>query len=158
MTALPGGRAEAAPRVVVQLAKDALGGRLDLVRLRRGCSVFLIGGGLGRLAMARFRAVSAASRYFSIRNEEVCSASPTLSKPLAEPSGGQQVLQIDVDAQQIADGVLVLDPVEPPQDDPPFRDPPGGGRFHLLAGPVGEGLKVFPRRPRLRLPAASRPP
>ena len=42
-----------------------------------GCTSFMLyrlsitGGGLGRLAIARFKAVSAASRYFSIRKLDV---------------------------------------------------------------------------------------
>ena len=83
----------------------------------------------------------------------MCSASPTLSKPSAELSGGQQLLQIDVDAEQVADGVLVLDAVEPPQDDaalgllPDLLDrddvpvDPGDQAIHLGLARTGLGLR-----------------
>ena len=48
--------------------------------------------GCGRLAIASSSARFAASRYFSIKNDDVCSAFPTLSKPLAELSIGNEAL------------------------------------------------------------------
>ena len=44
-----------------------------------------------------------------------------MSKPLADVSSRQQVLQIDVHAQQVAHRVLVLGPVEPAQDNAALR-------------------------------------
>ena len=61
---------------------------------------------------------------------------------------GQQLLQVDVDAEQVADGVLVLDPVEPAQDRAALCAPGGPG---LRLDPAGERLNVLLRRPRLRL-------
>ena len=52
----------------------------------------------------------------------------------------QQVFQIDVHAQQVAHGVLVLGPVEPAQDDPPLRRHCGRcRRLHPPANPVRQG-------------------
>jgi len=56
-----------------------------------------------RLGMLRDRGVqafSAASRYFSIKNDALCSASPTLSNPLAAAVDGQHFLQLEVDARR----------------------------------------------------------
>ena len=88
----------------------------------------------------------------------MCSASPTLSKPFAEPSGGQHVLQVDVDAQQVADGVLVLDAVEAAQDDAALRrgGPPPPPARASESRPTGRGLLSRPAA--ASLSAASRPP
>ena len=64
----------------------------------------------------------------------------------------QQVLQIDVDAQQVAHRVLVLGPVQAAQDHSALRGTPGGlRRCRPSADPVGQGLDVFRRRTGLLL-------
>ena len=82
----------------------------------------------------------------------MCSASPTLSKPSRRAVRGQQLFQIDLDPEQVAHGVLVLDPVEPAQHDPPLGGPRvrfGGG--HARGDPVGQRLDLLLRRTRLLL-------
>ena len=109
---------------------------------------FLIIHGFGPLTMAASSTLSAASRYCSIRKEETCSASAPLSKPFADVSGGQQVLQVDVHAEQVADGVLVLGPVEAAQSDPALvrrclsglPADPRGKRLDFLGGGRGFSL------------------
>ena len=58
------------------------------------CRLVVNGGGLGRLAIAMLSAVSAASRYFSIRKDDVWFAAPALSNPSAEPSSGNCSLRL----------------------------------------------------------------
>ena len=61
------------------------------------------------------------------------------------------LLQIGVDAQQVVESVLVLGPVEAPQDHPSLRGALGIGRCHLAVDPAGEGQHLFHRRARFLL-------
>ena len=61
--------------------------------------------------------------------------------------GGKEFLEVELDAEQVADGVLVLDAVESPQHGPTLRDPTReelGQRLHLFLGgarlPLGRHL------------------
>ena len=53
---------------------------------------------------------------------------PLLSNPFADESAGELPLPVQfVDAEQVADGVLVLDPVEPAQCRAAVREASGPG-------------------------------
>ena len=66
--------------------------------------------------------------------------------------GRQQLLQLDLDAEQVADRVLVLDAVEPAQHDPPFLFAAGEFGLHPLRfDPAGQHARFCGGRPRVRI-------
>ena len=57
---------------------------------------------------------SAAARYFSISTGDTVSVPPMLSNPWPGTSGGKSSAGLEVHAQKVADGVVVLGPIQPP--------------------------------------------
>ena len=71
-----------------------------------------------------------------------------LSKPLAESSGGRSAPDIDLEIQQVADGICVFGPVQTMEDHRPRIDTSGRFAIDFRFQPVPEPLVLGQGRPR----------
>ncbi len=146
---VPGGRGEA-DDAIVQLAINALGAQLDLVRLRGaialGDQFWLrpVGDGHVQGGIGRFQVLL---HQEGRRVQCIADVVETVRRGIR----GQLLLQVDRHAQKVVHRVLVLVAVEPAHDDAPLGGALGHRRFHFCVHPLGEGFRFLSRGTRLRL-------